>query len=141
MARCVIANGRRARPLNLIVRQRDAVQMDSDRSFLQDLAIAIGLGLFVAVFYLFAAGGIVASWSAGTAYFLFFFVWMRLFEPPGYWGIVVLAGVSGAIAGSVWWGLADTGTWVAAAGGGALLSALITGAELWREYRNENRAV
>ena len=92
--------------------------MDSDRSLLQDFLLSAGFGLLLAIFYLFVAGGIVASWSAGTAYFLFFFAWARLFGPPGYWGMVVLAGTGGALAAmfcltaSAHWGKAGP-TWSA----------------------------
>ena len=115
--------------------------MDDDRTLTQDLLIAAASGLFVAVFYFFAAGGLLASWAAGTAFFACFIVWVRAVGVPGYFGMVVLYGASGAIAGWVWWALANsTETKLEVIGGGAFLAALIGAAEAWREWKHD-RAV
>ena len=119
-----------------------SLTMSDDRTIFQELIFALGFGLLVAFIPLWFAGGLVASWAAGTTWFLCVFAFARMVDAPRRIWIVVGFTVSGAIAGVVWSQFATPPvSWFEAAAGGGFLCAFVGAVEMWREWRDEQRAV
>jgi hypothetical protein len=86
----------------------------------RDVALAVGVGLFLAITFRFS-GGFVVSWAACAAGAFFLITVHHLVDPVSWPGALVAMTASGAVGGVVWWLVADsTATMWEAAGGGAL---------------------
>jgi hypothetical protein len=115
--------------------------MDSDRSLPQALALAVVLGLILAILYLLFLGSFWASWIAGAFFCLCAMVFARLFG-DAHLIKTICATVAGALSGLVWWAVADTQvSWWVAPSFGAALTLFEIGTLEWREWRFERVAV